>query len=176
MPFVSVKDIAKVIPRIKQEKRVFVALDVGNTFVGVATCDPTFTYCFPHATLRRRNGEERLFYFKLVQFFQRNNGLAFVSGYPLMFDDKESVQSAYTKRFIEQMWEFTGLDVPVVLQDEYLSTKEFMERYHGSKSSVYKKGLKLKDEGAAVVILKRFLKELYPELNALQYDRYELFT
>jgi putative holliday junction resolvase len=98
------------------------ALDVGEKTIGTATCDETGTFCFAGHTIRRQPEGYRKDMAAIRQLVQEKSVEQIVVGMPFRMDGTRGTQAEKVEVFIEALRRF--VDVPVVCQDERLSTAE----------------------------------------------------
>jgi putative holliday junction resolvase len=129
-----------------------VALDPGTKHIGVAVSDETQTIATPDRTIERRSWKKTLAIVKdiLGQF----DAVALVIGLPINSDGTESEMSSDARRIARN---FTlSLDIPVVLQDERVTSYE-------ARGRLWEQGVELRDtkslvdSEAAAIILSDFL-------------------
>ncbi|MBM4421517.1 MAG: Holliday junction resolvase RuvX [Chloroflexi bacterium] len=121
----------------------FLALDVGDRRIGLATGDDAFGIVRALATLRRRSVAGDL---ATLREIVRVEGVErLVIGLPLTERGAEGEQAARAKRFADAC---AALDLPIDLVDERFTTTEAAAR-----------GARDLDAGAASVLLEGFLRE-----------------
>ena len=129
-----------------------VALDLGTKWIGVAVSDEYQTIPTPVRTIQRQSWKKTLAVIKdiLGQF----DAVGLVIGLPLNTDGTESEMSTEARRIARNC--SLSLDIPVVLQDERVTSYEARRR-------LWERGVKLKDTKslvdaeAAAIILSDFL-------------------
>ena len=103
------------------------ALDFGEARCGVAVSDPTGTVVTPIGAIERPDTRRGLG--RLAATVREREVERVVVGLPLSLSGDEGPQAARTREFAERLAE--RLDVPVVLHDERLTTRQ-AERTGGS--------------------------------------------
>jgi len=140
--------------RLEKEGRIL-AIDPGTKRVGVAVCDPLRITVRPVETIQRtswKNLQARIA--ALVRDF---DAVAVVVGLPLESNGEESEMSLEARSIARKLE--LSLSIPVILQDERVSSYE-------AKRRLWQRGTSLADTRkqvdaeAAVVILEDFLAEL----------------
>ncbi len=96
-------------------------IDVGSKTIGVAMSDETATIAFPRTTIIRQDGWRRDMR-ALRQILEVDKPAAIVVGLPLMMDGSHGVQADKIHIFVATLR--NSVRIPIVLQDERLSTKE----------------------------------------------------
>ncbi len=136
-----------------------IALDIGMKRIGVAVCD-RMAYSFRGiACLHRRDQGWPKQLQKLVGEY---GSKGIVAGLPKNMDGSEGVQAADARNAVRDLQAVVSL--PVVFQDERLSTWTAKERLFAQGLNEKKVKAKL-DQTAAAVILEDFLSA-HPELKA----------
>ncbi len=97
------------------------ALDVGEKTIGVAFCEEGTRLAFPGKTIWRQEGKKRDMA-ALRQLVADNDVCRIVVGIPLMPDGSHGPQAETVKAFITTLQ--NNVRVPIVMQDEHLSTQE----------------------------------------------------
>jgi putative holliday junction resolvase len=138
-------------PAVPARGRI-VALDPGTKHIGVAVSDESQIIATPDRTIERRSWKKTLAVVKdiLGQF----DAVALVIGLPINSDGTESEMSSDARRIARN---FTlSLDIPVVLQDERVTSYE-------ARGRLWEQGVELRDtkslvdSEAAAIILSDFL-------------------
>jgi len=127
--------------------------------IGVAVCDRMAYSCRGIACLHRRDQGWPVQLQKLIREF---GSRSIVAGLPKNMDGTEGVQAADARAAVRELAGTCTL--PVVFQDERLSTWTAKERLFAQGLSEKKVKAKL-DQTAAAVILEDFLSA-HPELTA----------
>lgn len=128
------------------------ALDPGTKWIGIAMSDESQTISTPLRTIERKSWKKTLAAVKdiLAEF----DAVGLIIGLPYNFDGSESEMSAEARRLARNF--SLSLDVPVVLQDERVTSYEARRR-------LWERGVELKDtkglvdSEAAAIILSDFL-------------------
>ncbi len=128
-----------------------IALDIGMKRIGVAVCDRMGIACRGIACLHRA---DRNWPKQLQKLIAEYGSRGIVAGLPLNMDGSEGVQAADARAAV---CELAGVcKLPVVFQDERLSTWTAKERLYAQGLNEKRVRLKL-DQTAAAVILEDFL-------------------
>lgn len=135
-------------------------LDFGSKTTGTALSDPLKTIASPFETIKRdKEGKLRPTLRRIVEIALQNDVELIVLGEPLNMDDtrgERAEKSAEFKKMLEHRLEMDGLNIPVVLWDERLSTvgaDEILEE-SGIVSSERKQYI---DKIAAALILEDYM-------------------
>lgn len=130
-----------------------IGLDVGGKRLGVAVSDPLGKTAQPYDTLKMSPDV----FDRLGELAVELGAVRLVVGLPLLLDGSEGAQASIAREFAREAEEKTGL--PVVLQDERLSTREAESVLAGQGMAP---GLKKEasDRLAAALILRRYLDGL----------------
>lgn len=103
-----------------------IGLDFGAKTTGVALSDPTGTIVSPEETItREKEGKLRPTLRRIVELVREKEAELIVLGLPLNMDGSSGERAEKTRSFgadLEHRLEAEGLQVPVVLWDERLST------------------------------------------------------
>jgi putative Holliday junction resolvase len=127
------------------------ALDLGDARIGVALSDPDRRLAVPVGTIRTGAPDD----VRAIAAIVRERGVALVVvGNPLLLSGRAGDRTRHAETFAEALAQF--VDVPVVLQDERLSTKQAERalRDAGARGAARRRAV---DASAAVVILESFL-------------------
>ncbi len=136
-----------------------IALDIGMKRIGVAVCDRMAYSCRGIACLQRRDqGWPQQLQKLALEYGSRG----IVAGLPKNMDGSEGVQAADARAAVRELTQSCPL--PVLFQDERLSTWTAKDRLFAQGLSEKKVKAKL-DQTAAAVILEDFLSA-HPELKA----------
>ncbi len=140
-------------------------LDFGSKTTGTALSDPLKTIASPLETIKRdKEGKLRPTLRRIVEIAVQNDVELIVLGEPLNMDDtrgERAEKSAEFKKMLEHRLEMDGLNIPVVLWDERLSTvgaDEILEE-SGIVSSERKQYI---DKIAAALILEDYMNNSSP--------------
>jgi len=128
-----------------------IALDIGMKRIGVAVCDRLAISCRGVTCLMRRdNGWPK----QLAGLISEYGAKSIIAGLPKNMDGTEGVQAADARAAVAELKR--TLMLPVVFQDERLSTWTAKERLYAQGMREKKVKEKL-DQTAAAVILEDFL-------------------
>ncbi len=130
-------------------------LDVGESRIGIALSDPLGKTAQPLDTIKRDDASiDRIEGLVREHVVQR-----VVAGLPLLMDGSEGAQARLVRRFTGELAE--RLEVPVVMVDERLTTREAESVLAGGRS---KRGAKraASDRIAAAIILRAYM-DGFPE-------------
>jgi RNAse H-fold protein YqgF len=141
----------------------FLGLDVGNRRIGVAVSDELGLTAQPVMTLeRKRNPRDDL---RSLGRLARKFGVAgIVVGRPVRLSGEESLQTAKTQAFADELGKLTGL--PIHMYDERLTTHEAHNLLYQAGHS-RQQHRQIVDQVAATLILQSFLDEAKMQ-NTLQ--------
>ena len=132
-------------------------IDVGGRRIGLAISDPSRTLARPLATIRiasRRDAVDRVAR-EVARLMREEDGLdAIVVGVPRRLDGSPSEETRHVEAFIDALRLCT--DVPIVREDERLTSREAESRLAEHERDWRVRKLKL-DAAAAAVILQDFL-------------------
>jgi putative Holliday junction resolvase len=133
------------------------ALDVGERRVGVAVSDKAGLIAAPQAVVHRGSKAEDYAHFARLVREQEVETL--VVGHPLNADGSAGPQAQRIERYAAALMEAfkaEGLEVPVILWDEYGSTRQAQETMIASGRKARQRRARL-DAVAAAVILQDYL-------------------
>ena len=151
MPLVTQQDLKEFLSN--NPKLRLLGLDVGTKKIGLALSDKGRILATPQKTITR---DKTCFNF-LIKLIESEKICGVVVGLPLHMDGKESNMSNHIRQFT---MEFLKLyDIPILLADERLSTKQ-AERFLHFANYSKKKKQNLKDNIAAAHILQIILDQL----------------
>lgn len=135
-----------------------VGLDVGERRIGVAVSDPTGTLARPSGVLARRGSDHeavRAVALEIARLAAEDDGVqAIVVGLPRRLDGSASEMTPRVLAFADRLRAASGL--PVVLQDERLSSREAESRL-ALREKDWRARKKKLDAAAAAVILQDYL-------------------
>ncbi len=135
-----------------------VGLDIGERRIGVAISDATATLARPVAVLTRGRSDAdalRLVADEIARLASEEDGVAsVVVGLPRRLDGTANEMTPRVQAFAEQLRAASGL--PVVLQDERLSSREAESRLAVREKDWRARKKKL-DAAAAAIILQDYL-------------------
>jgi putative Holliday junction resolvase len=134
------------------------ALDVGERRMGVAVSDETGLITTPLTTIRRASKVED--FARIAGLIREQQAQGVVIGHPLNRDGGAGPQARRVEKYAQALGAALhdeGLEVPVILWDEYLSTRQAEEALAdaGRRSKVRRAGL---DAAAAAIILREYLE------------------
>jgi len=134
------------------------ALDVGERRIGVAVSDEMGLVATPLVTIRRASKVED--FARLAALIREQQVHGVVIGHPLNRDGSVGPQARRVERYamaLEAALQEDGLAAPVILWDEYLSTRQAEEALAGAgrRSRARQAGL---DAAAAAIILREYLE------------------
>lgn len=132
----------------------FVALDVGERRIGVATAKTDVRIASPLTTLE--NGAD--IFEQIVTLFGEQHAVGVVVGLPLGMDGQETAQTHAVQKFVGELRGHCKL--PMYWQDEALTSHKAEEELNG-RGKPFAKGEV--DALAATFILEDFLREQSPE-------------
>ena len=127
-------------------------IDVGTRRVGVALSDPTGVIAQSLTVLPRRSWEQVVG--AVVALIRRHRVERVVVGLPLRLDGGEGEAAANVRKFADRLRD--AVEIPVVLQDERLSTAE-AERVMLEADVDRSTRRARRDAVAAALILQRYL-------------------
>jgi len=143
-------------------------IDYGARRIGLALSDATATLASPWRLLQRPPSEAetlRIMIKEIDALAQDDDGLeAVVVGWPRRLDGSPTHQTAIVETFARLLG--TKITVPVVLQDERLSSHEAESRLAARESDWRKRKAKL-DAAAAAIILQDYLDGRPPTMDGL---------
>jgi len=134
------------------------ALDVGERRIGVAVSDETGLIATPLMTIRRAAKAED--FARIAGLIREQRAQGVVIGHPLNRDGSAGQQARRVEKYVQALGlalHELGLSVPVILWDEYLSTRQAEEAVIGAgrRSIARRAGL---DAAAAAIILRDYLE------------------
>ena len=128
------------------------ALDVGETRIGIAISDITYTIATPIKTLKRKSIKKDIEELKII-FHDYNVG-GIVMGLPLSLNGEENISTSKVRRFAEEIKKSTVLKI--FFFDERFSSDVIFKELR--KNSVTHSKIKSKiDQQAASYFLQGFL-------------------
>ncbi|OIO72501.1 MAG: Holliday junction resolvase [Zetaproteobacteria bacterium CG1_02_53_45] len=136
-----------------------IALDIGMKRIGVAVCDRMAISCRGVTYLHR---QDQGWPVQLLKLIREYGSKGIVAGLPMNMDGTEGVQAADARAAVKQL--ALTCSLPVLFQDERLSTWTAKERLYAQGLNEKKVREKI-DQTAAAVILEDFLAA-HPELKA----------
>ncbi len=135
------------------------ALDIGTRRIGVAVSDRLGISARGIACLHRR---DQAWPVQLQKIIDEYGVRAIIAGLPKNMDGSEGVQAADARAAVACLQQH--IDLPVLFQDERLTTWTAKERLYAQGLSQKKVQERL-DQTAAAIILEDFLRE-HPELKS----------
>ncbi len=137
----------------------FLALDVGDKRVGIATSDELGVGVWPQETFLREGSAQDIE--RLIAIIQSHAPQLLVVGLPFNMDGSEGAQARKVRQFVDQIqkaFEQKKLCIPIKWCDERLTSWEADNRL--SERGVRRKNRKAQvDSMAACLILEDYLKE-----------------
>ena len=136
-----------------------IGLDLGDRRIGVAISDATGTLARPLKTLQRGPSERdaiALLRATIDELAQDDEIGCIVCGLPTRLDGSDNLQSPKVRNFVQRL--SAEIDIPVVLQDERLSSHEAETSLAVTERDWRKRKAQL-DVAAAAVILQDYLDE-----------------
>lgn len=137
---------------IKDGKRL-IGLDLGKKNIGVATSDRDRNVATPRFILKRKGNEKDIE--TINKFIKENNVGGVVIGLPLNSRENETKSSEFVRNFTKVFDEKVNL--PIFLQNEYLSSFEAEDFLIDTMSTKFKKTKEIVDKVAAHYILQSVL-------------------
>lgn len=131
------------------KNKQYLALDIGQARIGVATADDAIRIAIPYDTVAMN---ETSFRKDVVDLVVATNASTVVVGYPRNQSGEPTAQTAYVEARVDEL---KDIDAEVVFQDESLTSVIAEERLK-SRGQAYDKGAI--DQEAAVIILQDYLE------------------
>ena len=132
-------------------KRTYLALDVGERRIGVAIADPSVRIAVAYDTIEVDGSELE----QITQLIMSEHVGVVVVGYPRNQSGEPTAQTAYVERFATQL---TDIAPRLAFQDESLTSVQ-AEEYLCAQGKPYSKGAI--DAVAASIILQDYLETHY---------------
>ena len=136
-------------------------LDYGSKTTGVAMSDPMQLIASPLETIKReKEGKIRPTLRRIIELAAENDIERIILGYPLNMDDTRGERAEKTEAFkelLEHRLEADGLNIPVTLWDERLSTLDADEVLAEAEVAAADRKQYI-DKIAAAFILEDYLK------------------
>jgi putative holliday junction resolvase len=129
-----------------------IGLDVGDKRIGVAISDPLQYTAAGLETIKRQNMDKDVR--AIMQIAERHGAVTIVIGLPLNMDGSTGNQAEKVRSFGRKLARV--VDVPIIYEDERLSTISAIRTLTLQKVKTGKKR-ELVDMQAAAIILQRFL-------------------
>lgn len=134
---------------LMSQNKQYLALDIGQVRIGVATADDGIRIAIPYDTIAMN---EATFRKDIVDLVVATSASTVVIGYPRNQSGEPTAQTAYVEGCVAQL---TDIDAKIVYQDESLTSVMAEERLK-ARGQVYDKGAI--DREAAVIILQDYLE------------------
>lgn len=134
-----------------------IGIDLGERRIGVAVSDTTATLARPLKTIKRGTSDTdavELLRATIAQLADEEEVGGIVIGLPTRLDGTDNLQTPRVKKMIALLSAL--VTIPVVIQDERLSSREAEERLSLSEKDWRKRKARL-DAAAAAVILQDYL-------------------
>lgn len=141
----------------------YLAIDYGTKRTGLAVCDRDETITSPLTVIQ---GQKQLLK-KIYEVVEKEDIDAVVLGLPLNMDGSEGTQTKLVLKFGKQLQK--GLKIPVLLQDERLSSFGAEEKLTAAQYTRGKRKKRL-DAVAAAEILQTFLENKTPRNSNKTYN------
>ena len=140
-------------------------LDVGSKTIGIAITDESGRIAFPGTTLVRQEGWKRDMATLRALVHERRISLIVV-GMPVMMNGAHGVQADKVTAFVERLRR--NVRIPIVLQDERLSTRE-AERLLAEADHTPSDRKRVVDSVAASIILQAYID--HNEATEIEFDK-----
>lgn len=129
----------------------YLAIDYGSKRIGLALTDPLKIASFPFEVILN----DDKFFIKLAEIIKEKNVSRLVLGYPIKMDGTKGPAVEKVDLFYNMLKEHFG-DLPIILQDERLTTAEAEKRLIEAD---YKRSQRraVIDRNAAALILEKYL-------------------
>lgn len=111
---------------------VFLGIDFGEKFVGLALAEPPLYIAFPYKVLEYK--KEKQLILQLLEIIEKKNIKHIVVGWPISFDEKLTRQTEKTEKFIKELKKY--LDIPISIFDERLTSKGIAKENHDSSAAL----------------------------------------
>jgi putative Holliday junction resolvase len=134
-------------------------LDVGDRRIGVAVSDQTGLIATPLDVIHRSSKKKD--FARIARLVREHSAGLIVVGYPLNADGTAGSQAQRVERYavaLSEALRLDGLGLPVIMSDEYGSTKRAQALMIGAGRRAKDRRLRL-DAAAAAVILQDYLDE-----------------
>ena len=130
------------------------AIDYGSKAIGVAICDELRMTVRPLRTIRKTGQSHEQIIEQLKNLVEENEVVTLIVGLPIRLDGSIGEAAERVKKFIAQLQ--TVISIPVIAQDERLTSREAEEMMHELGFDMRKRKEK-SDEYAAAIILQDYL-------------------
>jgi putative Holliday junction resolvase len=134
-----------------------VGIDLGERRIGIAISDPTATLARPVKTIERGRSDSDavdLLRATVQELTAEEEVGCIVVGLPTRLDGSDNLQTPRVKKIVELL--ARQLSIPIVTQDERLSSREAEERL-ALREKDWRKRKAILDAAAAAVILQDYL-------------------
>lgn len=131
----------------------YLGLDLGSRTLGVSLSDNTKTIASPLKTIRHNEEYESLVD-EVLKLIEEQNIEKIILGYPKNMNNTIGLKAELSEKFKKMIEEKTT--IPVILEDERLTTKSALDMLISSDVS-RKKRKKVVDSIAATIILQQYL-------------------
>jgi len=138
------------------------ALDVGSKRIGVAACDELGLIARPLEVIHHTSKKEDMA--RVAAHVRREQAEGIVVGHPLNADGSAGPQAQYVEGYVAELeasLREAGIEVPVLLWDEYGSTERAQGAMIGSGRGARSRRERL-DAAAAAAILQDYLDAQRP--------------
>lgn len=132
------------------QNKIFIALDVGEKRIGVATGDSVIRIAIPKTTLEVDGTEIE----KIKKVFVEEEADAIIIGYPRNQSGQSTAQSIFVEEFAEKI---KGITTNLIFQDESLTSVMAEERLKSYGKPYSKADI---DKQAATIILQDYLDRI----------------
>lgn len=152
MPLIKPEDLSRTVAKPLR----LLGLDLGTKTLGLALSDTSWNVATPLETIRRRKfglDADRLF-----SLIDEHGVGALVLGLPLNMDGSEGPRCQATRAFAANLFKLR--DIPIVLQDERLSTAAVERMLVNELDTSRKRRAQVVDKLAAAYILQSLLDRL----------------
>ena len=154
MIYENTENIEEISQKLQKDKSI-IALDIGDSKIGIAISDLQHIVSNPYDVYKRRNMRQDIGH--LGSLALQKNACAIVIGFPLELDGSQGENCEKVRRFAEKIFKKTNLSV--ILQDERFSTSA-ATRVLKESSMTRKRRDALDDKVAASYILQAFLDKV----------------
>ncbi len=130
------------------------AIDYGSKAIGVAICDELRMTVRPLTTIRKTGHSHEQIIEQLKNLVEENEVVTLIVGLPIRLDGSIGEAAERVKKLIAQLQ--TVISIPVIAQDERLTSREAEEMMRELGFDMRKRKEK-SDEYAAAIILQDYL-------------------
>ena len=152
MPLIKPEALRETVPEICR----LMGLDLGSKTIGLALCDRQWTVASALDTIRRSKFKQDAE--RLLALIDEHDVGALVLGLPLNMDGSEGPRCQSTRAFAANVMALR--DIPIVLQDERLSTAAVQRMLISELDTSRKRRGQVVDKLAATYILQSLLDRL----------------